>query len=113
MRAQGKAPAEIAALLNKPLSAVREVLGVTGQGKPAGPPATARKVEAASDRPSRRSSSPDSEGAKPLGARARLIEPHAPRVPRVILDQGALQAAALAFAAGEVTKDELMRRISR
>jgi hypothetical protein len=51
MRAQGNDPRRIAEALGRPLSAVREVLGGTGQGKPAVPPATARKVEAASDRP--------------------------------------------------------------
>jgi len=37
----------------------------------------------------------------------------APRVPRVTLDEGALQAAAVAFAKGEIDRVELMRRISR
>jgi hypothetical protein len=34
-------------------------------------------------------------------------------VPRVILDQDVLQAAAMAFAAGEIDRAELLRRISR
>src|SRR5258708_688945 len=87
MRADGLSPQRIAEGLGRPLSTVREVLDGTGQGKPAGPPATARKVEAAGGRPSRKPSSPElaGDGAKPLGAGAKLIEPHAPRVPRVIL----------------------------
>jgi hypothetical protein len=48
-----------------------------------------------------------------LSAGARLIEPHAPRVPRVIVDQAVLQAAAAAFAAGEIDRAELVRRISQ
>jgi hypothetical protein len=48
-----------------------------------------------------------------LGAGATLIAPHAPRVPRVTLDRDCLlQAAAQAFAAGEIDRGELMRRIS-
>ena len=47
-----------------------------------------------------------------FSAGARLVEPHAPRVPRVTLDQAVLQAAALAFAAGEIDRAELLRRIS-
>jgi hypothetical protein len=42
-----------------------------------------------------------------------LVEPHVPRVPRLTLDQAALQAAAAAFVAGEIDRAELMRRISR
>jgi predicted transcriptional regulator len=75
LRAQGKAAHEIAALLGQAASAVREVL----RGTPRPPPAV-------------------------LGAGAKLIEPHAPRVPRVILDQAALHAAAVAFAAGEIDR---------
>jgi hypothetical protein len=48
-----------------------------------------------------------------LSAGARLVEPHAKRVPRVTLYQDVLQAAALAFAAGEIDRVELLRRISR
>jgi hypothetical protein len=40
-------------------------------------------------------------------------EPHVARVPRPILDEAALAAAAMAFAAGEIDRAELMRRISR
>ena len=42
-----------------------------------------------------------------LGAGANLVEPHVARVPRVIVDRTALQAAALAFAAGEIDRAEL------
>jgi hypothetical protein len=48
-----------------------------------------------------------------LSAGARLVEPHAPRVPRVTLDERALTAAAVAFAMGEIDKAELLRRITR
>ena len=42
---------------------------------------------------------------------AGLVEPHVPRVPRVTLDQAALQSAAAAFARGEIDRVELMRRM--
>jgi hypothetical protein len=88
LRAQGKTADEIAALLQQDPSAVREAL----RGTP----------------------SPEPFGAKPLGAgRAKLAAPHAPRVPRVTLDRTVLQAAALAFARGEIDRTELMRRIAR
>jgi hypothetical protein len=61
-------------------------------------------------KPPTRRPSPPSPPA--LGAGPRLIEPHAPRTPRVLLDQAALQAAAVAFAAGEIDRGELMRRIN-
>ncbi len=89
MRAQGKTSDEIAALLSKAPSAVREVLRGTRQLATAG------------------------DDARSLGAGAKFLEPHATRTPRVILDEGALTAAAEAFAAGEIDRAELMRRISR
>jgi hypothetical protein len=89
MRAQGKTSVEIAALLGEAPSAVREALRGT------------RLPAAAGD------------DAKPLGAGATLIERRVPRTPRVILDQVALTAAARAFAAGEIDRAELLRRISR
>jgi hypothetical protein len=89
MRAQGKASDEIAALLSKPPSAVREVLRGTRQLATAG------------------------DDARSLGAGAKLVEPHKPRVPRVTLDQAVLQAAALAFARGEIDRAELLKRITR
>jgi hypothetical protein len=46
-------------------------------------------------------------------AATKLTAPHTPRVPRLTLDQGALQAAALAFARGEIDRTELMWRIGR
>ena len=85
MRAQGKASDEIAALLSKPPSAVREVL----RGTPRPPPET-------------------------LGARqAELAATHTPRTPRVILDQDMVRSAAADFAAGKIDRAELLRRISR
>ena len=84
MRAQGKTSAEIAALLQQSPSAVREVLRGTRRLPP-----------------------------EVLGAGRSFIEPHAPRVPRAILDQTGLQSAAQAFAAGEIDRAELMRRITR
>ena len=75
---------EIAARLRKAVSAVREVL--RGTRRP--PPAF-------------------------LGAGRWLVEPHKPRVPRVTLDQAVLQAAAMAFAKGEIDRAELLRRITR
>ena len=59
LRAQGHGANEIAALDGQPRSAVREVLRGTRR-----PPAAV------------------------LGAGAKLVEPHAPRVPRVTLDHG-------------------------
>jgi hypothetical protein len=79
LRAQGKTSAEIAALTGKDASAVREVL----RGTPRPP-------------------------SEVFGARQSLVEPHVPRVPRTILDRQALQAAAMAFAAGEIDRGELM-----
>jgi predicted transcriptional regulator len=84
MRTQGKASDEIAVLLGKTPSAARKVL----RGRPRPPPPI-------------------------LGARADLVEPHVARTPRVVLDRAGLQEAALAFAAGEIDRLELMRRISR
>jgi hypothetical protein len=75
---------EIAARLGKAVSAVLEVL--CGTRRP--PPAF-------------------------LGAGRSLVEPHKPRVPRVTLDQAVLQAAAMAFAKGEIDRAELLRRITR
>ena len=109
MRAQGYGAREIAALVGKSHSAVKWVFK--------GEPATTRKPSprpgAPADKaakPARRPSAPPSPA---LSAGARLVEPHAPRVPRVTLDQAVLQAAALAFAAGEIDRAELLRRISR
>ena len=48
-----------------------------------------------------------------MSAGSSLVEAHVPRVPRVTLDQAVLQAAALAFAAGEIDRAELLRGISR
>ncbi len=84
LRAQGKTADEIAAQLGQARSTVLDAL----RGTPRPPPEI-------------------------LGAGAQLVAPHVPRVPRVILDQGALKAAAAAFAAGEIDRDELLRRISR
>ena len=84
MRAQGKASDEIAALIGKTVSAVRAVL----RGTPRPP-------------------------AGVLGAGARLVEPHAPRTPRVILDQDTVRSATADFAAGRIDRDELLRRIAR
>ncbi len=85
LRAKGKTSAEIAALLQQDPSAVREALRWNRRDDP---PAV-------------------------FGAGATLVEPHVTRVPRVVLDRQALQAAAVAFAAGEIDRAELMRRISR
>ena len=83
LRAKGKTSAEIAALLDQTVAAVREAL-----------------------RWSRR------EPPDVFGAGAALVEPHVPRTPRVVLDRAALPAAAAAFAKGEIDRAELMRRIS-
>ncbi len=48
-----------------------------------------------------------------LGAGASMVEPHVSRVPRPPLDRTVLQSAALAFAKGEISRDELLKRISR
>ena len=48
-----------------------------------------------------------------FSAATKLTAPHTPRVPRVTLDRAALQAAAVAFASGEIDRAELMRRITR
>ena len=90
LRAQGKATDEIAALIGQPRSDVRTAL----RGMPR-PPATV------------------GDEAKPLGLGRSFIEPHAPRVPRIVLDRAALKAATAAFAAGEIDRAELMRRIIR
>ena len=84
MRAQGKGADEIAAELGKARSMILEA----SRGTPRPPPEI-------------------------LGAGARLIEPHAPRTPRVILDQDMVQSAAADFAAGKIDRYELLRRISR
>lgn len=84
LRATGKTAAEIAALIGKEPSAIKEVL----RGTPRPPPEV-------------------------LGAGRSLVEPHVPRTPRVIVDQAVVQAAALAFARGEIDRAELLRRISR
>jgi hypothetical protein len=84
LRAQGKSSDEIAMALDKSPSAVREALRGT------------RRTPLAA-----------------LGAGQSMVKAHVPRVPRAPLDRAVLQTAALAFAAGEITKDELMRRISR
>jgi hypothetical protein len=87
MRARSMGAAEIAAALDKEPSEVREVL-----------------------RGRRRTRRPS---PAVLGAgRAELPEPHIPRIPRVTLDRTVLQAAALAFAKGEISRAELMRRIA-
>ena len=83
MRAQGHDTSKIAIALDKSASTVREALRGLRRG-PAG-----------------------------LGAGANLVEPHIARTPRVVLNQAALMAAATAFAAGEIDRSELMRRISR
>ena len=84
LRAQGNGVAEIAALLGQEPAAVREAL----RGTRRSPPVV-------------------------LGAGQKLVEPHVPRVPRVVLDRAGLKTAALAFAQGEIDRAELMRRISR
>jgi hypothetical protein len=48
-----------------------------------------------------------------LGAGRSFVEPHVARTPRTILDRTVLQAAAQAFAKGEIDRAELMQRISR
>jgi hypothetical protein len=48
-----------------------------------------------------------------FSAATKLTAPHTPRVPRVTLDPTVLQAAAVAFASGEIDRAELMRRITR
>ena len=48
-----------------------------------------------------------------FSAATKLTAPHALRVPRVTLDQTVLQAAAEAFASGEIDRAELMRRVTR
>ena len=110
MRAQGHGAREIAALVGKSHSAVKWLFK--------GEPATTRKPSPRPDapadkaaKPARRPSAPPSSPA--LSAGSSLVEPHVPRVPRVTLDQAVLQAAALAFAAGEIDRAELLRRISR
>ena len=75
-----------------------------------------RRIREAGQWATRRPSWPElaGDGAKPLGAgRAKLSAPHAKRVVRVILDERVLGSAAEAFAAGEIDRAELMRRISR
>jgi hypothetical protein len=115
LRADGLTPIEIAVLLGRAVSSVRSALGPASQEKAAGKAAATRKAEAkpAKAKPARSLSESAGDGTKPLGAGTRFVEPHAPRVPRVTLDQGALAAAAAAFAAGEIDRAELMRRISR
>ena len=83
LRAQGKAADEIAARLGRAPEAIRVAL----RGTLRAPPPV-------------------------FGAGARLIEAHAPRVPRTILDRQALPSAAAAFAKGEIDRAELMRRIT-
>jgi transcriptional regulator with XRE-family HTH domain len=84
MRARGKSSDEIAAQLGKTVSTIREVL--RGTRRP--PPET-------------------------LGAAAGFTATHTPRTPRVILDQDMVRSAAADFAAGEIDRAELLRRISR
>jgi hypothetical protein len=85
LRAQGKSSDEIAVLLHQGPTVVREVL----KGTPRSPSET-------------------------LGARqAELASRHAPRTPRAILDRQALPSAAADFAAGRISRDELLRRITR
>ena len=84
MRAQGHDTNAIAIAVDKAPSTVREALRGLRRG-PAG-----------------------------LGAGANLVEAHVARVPRrVVADQAALMSAARAFANNEITKDELMARITR
>jgi hypothetical protein len=101
IRAQGHDPRRIAAELGKALSAVRYVLGP--MGRPESIPPASHKPKPARQPPR----------TVVLSAGARLVEPHTPRVPRVTLDEGALTAAAVAFAMGEIDKAELLRRITR
>jgi hypothetical protein len=85
LRAQGHDASAIATALGKTSSAIREAL----KGAP---------------RP---------EAEVVLGAWRSFIEPHVPRVPRVVLDRAVLKAAVLAFAQGEIDRAELLRRITR
>jgi len=109
MRAQGHGVREIPALVGKSHSAVKWLFK--------GEPATTRKPSPLPGAPADKAAKPARRPSTPtpsaLSAGARLVEPHAPRVPRVTLDQAVLQAAALAFAAGEIDRAELLRRISR
>ncbi len=108
MRVQGYGAREIAALVGKSHSAVKWVFrGERATTRKPSPRPGARADKAA--KPARRPSTPTPSA---FSAGARLVEPHAPRVPRVTLDQAVLQAAALAFAAGEIDRAELLRRIS-
>ena len=84
MRAQGKTSDEIAALLGQAVPTVREVL----RGTPRPPPETLR-------------------------AGAGFTATHTPRTPRVILDQDMVRSAAADFAAGLISRDELMKQISK
>jgi hypothetical protein len=43
---------------------------------------------------------------------AAFVAPHAPHVARKLIDQAAIPAAARAFAADEIDRAELMRRIT-
>jgi hypothetical protein len=99
MRAQGHDPRRIAAELGRSLSAVRYVLGPMGRPPVGHKPKPARQ--------------PPPPPTAVLSAGARLVEPHAPRVPRVTLDERALTAAAVAFAMGEIDRNELLKRITR
>ena len=119
MRAQGHGVREIPALVGKSHSAVKWLF----KGEPATtrkpsplPGAPADKAAKPARRPSPQSPLPSKELSPTppaLSASARLVDPHTPRVPRVTLDRAVLQAAALAFARGEIDRAELMRRISR
>ena len=42
-----------------------------------------------------------------------MIEPHITRVPRTILNQDMVRSAAADFAAGRISRDELMKKITR
>ena len=84
MRAQGKTSAEIAMALGQAPSTVRTAL----LGTP-------------------RSSPPET-----LGAGAQYTAPHVPRTPRPILNQDMVRSAAADFAAGRISRDELMKQIS-
>jgi hypothetical protein len=91
LRAQGHDARRIAALLDQTVAAVREALREASRPKP-----------------------PVGDDVKPLGAgQAEVTTPHVRRTPRVTLDRSALQAAAQAFASGEIDRAELMRRIAR
>jgi hypothetical protein len=90
MRAQGKSSDEIAAQLGKARSTVIEAL----RGTPRPPPAAG--------------------DARSLGAgRAEDTVAHVTRTPRTILDRQALPSAAADFAAGRISRDELMKKITR